>query len=523
MKKHILYYCIMFTLFAIFLSSSCKKDDNPTDSTDNNNPTAQNYGLLLGRVQNESGTLLGSVSVTIQGKAVQTNEQGWFSVSELTAGTNKQVSFSKSGYLATYKIVDINTGQSSFIDATLATAPPTQTVTSTGGTITPTGGGQITFQSGSFTDSNGNPFSGPVMVSAKYFDPTSSTYNQVFPGNFSGVTQSGATATIQSFGFIDANLKSTSGSTIKLASGKASTLTIPIPTSMQSSAPATIPMWYYDTTAATWKEEGVATKNGNNYVGTVTHFTSWNWDRVYDVCYITGRVIDGDGNPIQNAYVTCDGVDYTGQSYRYTGSDGRFQIGVRVSSTVKVKATKDGTTSSPLTVTTPTANGGTKDIGDIILAPPIASITLTWGATPYDVDSHLYIPTYNSQGPGHVLWSSKGSATSYPYANLDTDDRNGYGPEVVTIYRKFPGTYKYIVHNYSGESSAPLTGSNAKVTLIIGGSLYTYSIPISNPNGYNTWRVFELVISSSGGVTINTINDFQPSTTSLPKMTLQKK
>jgi len=200
MKKHILYYCVLFTLFAIFLSSNCKEED-PVESTDSNNPTAQNYGLLLGRVQNESGTLLGFVNVTIQGKMVQTNEQGWFSVSELTAGTNKQVTFSKSGYLATYKIVEINTGQSSFIDATLATAPPTQTVTNTGGTITPTGGGQITFQSDSFTDSNGNPFSGPVMVSAKYFDPTSSTYNQVFPGNFSGVTQSGATATIQSCKF----------------------------------------------------------------------------------------------------------------------------------------------------------------------------------------------------------------------------------------------------------------------------------------------------------------------------------
>ncbi len=523
MKKHIWHYIVLFTLFAIFLSSSCKKDDNPTDSTDNNNPTAQNYGLLLGRVQNESGTLLGSVTVVIQGKAVQTNEQGWFSVSELTSGTNKQVSFSKSGYLVTYKVVDINTGQSSFIDATLATAPPTQTVTSTGGSITPTGGGQITFQSGSFTDAAGNAFTGPVMVSAKYFDPTSSTYNQVFPGNYSGVTQSGAPATLQSFGFIDANLKSTSGSTIKLASGKASTLTIPIQPSMQSSAPASISMWYYDTTAATWKEEGTANRVGNNYVGTVTHFTSWNWDRIYDVCYITGRVIDGDGNPIQNAYVTCEGIDYTGLSYRYTGSDGRFQIGVRVSSTVKVKATKDGTTSSPLTVTTPTSQGGTKDIGDIILAPPIATITLTWGASPADLDSHLLIPAYNSQGPGHVLWSSKGSATSYPYANLDTDDRNGYGPEVVTIFKKFPGTYQYIVKNYSGESSGPLANSGAKITLIIGGSLYAFSVPTSNPNGYNTWHVFDLVIAANGSVQINTINTFQLESPSLGKQTLQKK
>lgn len=523
MKKHIWYFFVLFALFAIFLTSSCKKDDNPSGSDNTNNPPAQNYALLLGRVQNESGTLLGSVTVTIQGKTVLTNEQGWFSVSELTAGTKKQVSFSKSGYISTYKVVDVNNGQSSFIDATLATAPPSQTVPNTGGTITPTGGGQITFQSGSFVDASNNQYTGPVTVAAKYFDPTTTTYNQVFPGNFSGITTSGTEAAIQSFGFIDANLKSSSGATLKLASGKTSTLTIPIPTSLQASAPATISMWWYDTTAAVWREEGVATKSGNNYTGTVTHFTSWNWDRVYDVCYITGRVIDGNGNPIQNAFVTADGVDYTGRSYRYTGSDGTFSIGVRANSTVIVKATKDGTTSSPLTVTTPTTNGGTKAIGDIVLSPPIASITLTWGLTPYDVDSHLYIPAYNSQGPGHVYWSSMGSATSYPFASLDTDDRYSYGPEVVTIYRKFPGVYKYIVHNYSGESSAPLAGSNAKVTLIIGAQLYAFSVPTSNPNGYNTWRVFELNVDANGAVTITTINDFQPSTTSLPKMTLQKK
>jgi len=523
MKKHIWYYFILFTLFAIFLSSSCKKDDNPSESTDNN-PPAQNYGLLLGRVQDESATLLGTVNVTIQGKTVQTNEQGWFSVSELNAGTKKQVSFSKAGYIVTYKVVDINNGQSSFIDATLATAPTSQTVTSTGGTLTLNGGGVVTFPSGSFADANGNVFTGSAMVSAKYFDPTSPTYNQVFPGNFIGLTQSNAEVPIQSFGFINVDLKSASGANLKLLSGKTATLTIPIPASLQNTAPATISMWYYDTTAATWKEDGSASKSGTNYVGTVTHFTSWNWDRIYDVCYISGRVIDGDGNPIQNAYVTCEGIDYSGLSYRYTGSDGRFNIGVRVNSLVKVKATKDGTTSLPLQRATPTTQGGTQDIGDIVLSPPIATITLTWGASPADLDSHLLIPAYNSEGPGHVLWSSKGSATSYPYANLDTDDRNGFGPEVVTIFRKFPGTYQYIVKNYSGESSGPLASSGAKITLIIGGSLYAYSVPTSNPSvNNNTWHVFDLVIAANGSVQINTINAFQPETPPLGKQTLQKK
>ncbi|MFA7229538.1 MAG: carboxypeptidase regulatory-like domain-containing protein, partial [Melioribacteraceae bacterium] len=457
-------------------------------------------------------------------KITYTNEQGWFSISELSGGTKQSVAFEKSGYLKTYKVVEITVGQSSFIDATLSTAPSAQSVsTSAGGTLTLNNGATVVFQQNAFTDLSGNAFNGTAMVTAKYFDPTSPTYNQVFPGNFTGQATSGTQGQLQSFGFIDATLKASSGTSLKLANGKTSTLTIPIPVSLQSQAPATIPLWYYDTTAAIWKEEGIANKVGNTYVGTVTHFTSWNWDRFYDVAYITGRVIDGSGNPIANAYVTADGVDYTGQSYKYTDSNGRFNIGVRMNSTVKVKASKDGTTSTPSNVSTPTASGQTKDIGDIILSPPIATITLTWGVSPRDVDSHLYIPVSGSEGPGHVYWSATGSANSYPYANLDTDDRDGYGPEVVTIFRKFTGTYKYMVHNYSGESSFPLANSGARVTLVIGGQLYTFTVPASNTNSYNTWRVFELVISSSGAVQITTVNDFKPSSEVLPKRASGKK
>ena len=40
MKKHIWYYLVLFTLFAIFLSSSCKKEDTPTEPVPAQNETA---------------------------------------------------------------------------------------------------------------------------------------------------------------------------------------------------------------------------------------------------------------------------------------------------------------------------------------------------------------------------------------------------------------------------------------------------------------------------------------------------
>ena len=68
------------------------------------------------------------------------------------------------------------------------------------------------------------------------------------------------------------------GEKLNLAAGKTATITMPIPASLQASAPSTIPLWYFDETKGLWKEEGSATRQGNNYVGTVTHFSFWNCD-----------------------------------------------------------------------------------------------------------------------------------------------------------------------------------------------------------------------------------------------------
>ena len=60
-----------------------------------------------------------------------------------------------------------------------------------------------------------------------------------------------------------------------------------------------MPLWYFDEQKGMWVEEGVATKQGNQYVGTVNHFTDWNcdipseWNTV-----ITGRILcNGAGVP----------------------------------------------------------------------------------------------------------------------------------------------------------------------------------------------------------------------------------
>ncbi len=125
---------------------------------------------------------------------------------------------------------------------------------------------------------------------------------------------------------------------------------------------------------------------------------------------------------------------------------------------------------------------------------------LNWGELPYDIDSHLQTPEIEGYSY-HVYYSSQGSATSAPYAALDHDDTDSYGPETVTIYEMYPGTYKYYIYNYSG--TPEITTSNAVVQIYNQlGLLYTLQIPTSGTGLY--WYVCD-VDGNSGQITIKNV------------------
>ena len=118
-------------------------------------------------------------------------------------------------------------------------------------------------------------------------------------------------------------------------------------------------------------------------------------------------------------------------------------------------------------------------------------IVLTWGASPYDLDSHLTGPVANSTSRFHIYYSSR-SATG---VNLDVDDTSSYGPETITVSQLLTGTYRYSVHDYSNRSSSNSTvmsnQSNAQVRVFQGSTqIATFNVP-SGQTG-NLWTVFEM-------------------------------
>jgi uncharacterized protein YfaP (DUF2135 family) len=132
-------------------------------------------------------------------------------------------------------------------------------------------------------------------------------------------------------------------------------------------------------------------------------------------------------------------------------------------------------------------------------------LVLTWGQFPSDLDSHLWLPVGN---PFHIFYLRKGNVNACPFAMLDVDDTSSFGPETITISRRFTGVYVYAVHNFSG--SPAITTSQARVEVFDErGLLKTFSVPTTGTGLW--WRVLT-IDGATGNITeINAIgNDPSP-------------
>jgi hypothetical protein len=285
---------------------------------------------------------------------------------------------------------------------------------------------------------------------------------------------------------------------------------IPIPADDLAGAPATLPQWYFDPTDGRWYEEGVFTRNGNAYEGTINHFSIWNCDVSGNRCFITGRVIDGSGAPVECARVEIWSVRQSGgrvsSGESCTGADGRFRIPVEADSTMTYQASKGQVQTAVLGPESTCQYYQERDIGDIVLGEALgaATISLVWGPDPRDLDSHLAVPL-SAGGWEHVFFPDAGSLVEG--VRLDTDDTNGYGPEIFTIFAPLrQGTYRYSVHHFSGNSNISLSG--ASVTLIVEGvGLWTFTPPAGGQTYGDVWRVFDL-IRNGDQIRVDEIGDF---------------
>lgn len=194
----------------------------------------------------------------------------------------------------------------------------------------------------------------------------------------------------------------------------------------------------------------------------------------------TGTVIKGAVTDVNGAYeLTLDAGNYTIETSKTGYSSAYFTV-VSIGNNI---TPNQGTSITPL------------------IPEGQVRIILSWGAVPTDLDSHLFTPTIEGS-EYHIYYNSPGQESNQPFASLDVDDTDSYGPETITLYQLFAGTYTYSVHNFS--ESPAITTSTAKVTIYDStGLLKSYNVPPEG-NG-DTWNVFTLDGHTGDITPINTI------------------
>jgi hypothetical protein len=388
MKK---YYLFGFVA-AIFLGVSVLMfgcGANPTsDGAASGSALGTGTGIISGIASDESGAALSGVAVTDDTNTYITNSDGTFRLANISAAYNILVKFSKTGYVPTQQKVTLPANGHAYLTPILKAFGTTNSSFSVaaGGTVAD-GTGSVTINPNTLVDAGGTPVVGTVTVNFTSFDPSITAEMSAFPGDFAGRTSAtGTDNPIETFGFVDITITDGSGNKVNLATGATAEVHIPIPASLQSTAPTTIDLWSYNETGGYWLKEGIATIEAGRtyYVGIVQHFCYWNCDHLFETGYIRGRVVDMNGDPVEHAYIRMVPIDYYGASpywQTFTDSSGHFSgLPVKVNSITRICAMMgDYVSPAELVSHHPTSAGDTYSLtADLVLPTTDATALPTW-------------------------------------------------------------------------------------------------------------------------------------------------
>ena len=323
MKK---LFAVLTTIFILFGSISCNKDEDNSNPAAPGTVTGQKITTTIsGKVYDNLGALISGATVTIGSKTATSNLWGIYLLEDVEVPADRAViTASKTGYWDQQKGLIASANATNYANIVLFPDNKTYTVNAlSGGTINLPGGTSITFPANAFSTASGTAYTGTVLLTAHEILTNEQTFGMKIPGgDLLATDKNNQSVLLISYGMAGAELYDAVGNKLKLAAGKQAQISFPIVSTQTASAPATIPLWHYDNTAMKWIEEGTATKTGNNYVGTVSHFSWWNCDISNSLATLTFTIVDCLGLPLENALVKLNIISSGWVGYSWTNSLG---------------------------------------------------------------------------------------------------------------------------------------------------------------------------------------------------------
>lgn len=310
-------------LLAILLSgiTACRKDSLITkDITKRPDTSIKFETWVIGVVNDEQGQPIGGATVTLGSATTLTTDQGVFRLKGKANQVQPFITVEKAGYYPSIVSFSSKVGDTGRVKVKLVAKQLSGSLQAvSGGTIAVSGGGSLKFPDYAFKTAKGELYIGQVNVYATYIDPSLDDHAQRVPGAFQGVTEDGDLAVLKSFGMMKVLVETPNGQPLQIQ--KETELTMPIPSDRVATAPMSIPLWYIDPVTSLWREEGVALRNGDQYVGQVAHFSWWNCDLPVEQIKIKGKIAINSAPPFLKVKVKTNGWEIT----TTVGTSGEFQ------------------------------------------------------------------------------------------------------------------------------------------------------------------------------------------------------
>ncbi|MCG8418348.1 MAG: hypothetical protein MJE77_10440 [Proteobacteria bacterium] len=130
----------------------------------------------------------------------------------------------------------------------------------------------ISMAANALVDQNGVPARKPITAQVYTYD----VQREEMVGNMEAVDDSGNVVMLESVGAVSVDLVGTDGEHYQLGPNQQATLSVMLPAGMDYSGP--IPMWYYDMDQGRWIQEGEGRVVNGVAIGSVSHFSVWNFD-----------------------------------------------------------------------------------------------------------------------------------------------------------------------------------------------------------------------------------------------------
>jgi hypothetical protein len=273
---------------------------------------------VTGTITDSAGTALEGVSLKLGSSTLGTTDPIGKATVPIPTGASQTLMLSKTGYVDQVVALefpkDTNTSTGVFTSVML-TAGTVQTISATtGGMLKAEDNAMLQLPAGGLETANGTPVTGDVQVSITPLDISNPDRARAFPGRLEATTTTGESVGIVSLGMTDFTLTQ-NGQELNLKPGSSAKVHLPLYANVNlDGSPInlgdTMPLWSMNEKTGEWVQEGIGTvvdtgNGGRALEATVTHFSIWNGDKVFDDARPKPKCRTPNGVVVTNRFTKC--------------------------------------------------------------------------------------------------------------------------------------------------------------------------------------------------------------------------